>query len=58
MKTFVLTAMAAFFFNVVNAQTITTQQEYNYVTKGYKDDVSKGKNLLEGYKLVLAAENC
>ncbi|WP_269684559.1 hypothetical protein [Flavobacterium lacustre] len=29
----------------------TTEQEYNYLTKGYKETVSKGLDLKQGYEL-------
>ena len=29
----------------------TTQKEYNYLSKGYKDDLDMGKDIIQGYKI-------
>jgi len=29
----------------------TTQEEYNYLTKGYKDQIEKGQDMKKGYKI-------
>jgi hypothetical protein len=33
------------------AQHTTTETEYNYLTKGYKEDVANGRDLKSGYRL-------
>ena len=41
--------LALFFITGVNAQT--TETEYNYLTKGYSESISKGLDLKQGYEL-------
>lgn len=40
---------ALLFFGSINAQT--TESEYNYLTKGYSETVTKGLDLKQGYEL-------
>ncbi len=41
--------LALLFVTGLNAQT--TEQEYNYLTKGYSETISKGLDLKQGYEL-------
>jgi hypothetical protein len=45
-----LTFIMLFTFSVVNGQT--TQEEYNYITKGYKVQIESGLDMKKGYTLV------
>jgi hypothetical protein len=50
MKRLFFTLFAAFFFSsFIKAQT--TQEDYNYITKGYQDDIEKGKGIKTGYNI-------
>jgi len=44
-------AVVFFFITVVFVKAQTTQEEYNYVTKGYKTQVESGLDMKKGYSL-------
>ncbi len=35
----------------------TTQKEFNYLSKGYKDDLEMGKDIIQGYSIELLSSN-
>lgn len=49
MKNFKILTLVCLLSSLQFAFSQTTLEEYNYVTKGYKDDIFKGKTLKHGY---------
>ena len=55
-----LQIIASFLFSLVLCTELysqTTQEEYNYVTKGYKDQIEKGGDMKKGYRFVDITES-
>ena len=46
-----LTLIAAFVAFAISSFAQTTAEEYDYLTKGYREDIAKGKGLRKGYEL-------
>ncbi len=54
MKTYLLILVVFGTFTILHAQTPppgTTEEEYNYATKGYKVQIESGLDMKKGYKL-------
>ena len=43
--------IATFIAVVISVSAQTTAEEYDYLTKGYKEDIAKGKGIKKGYEL-------
>lgn len=45
----ILFLMIVFVFNFCFTQNVTTEEEYNYMTKGYKTQIEQGLDMKKGY---------
>ena len=52
-----LVVIFTFFIFSMKLYSQTTQEEYNYVTKGYPDQIDKGLDMKKGYHFVDLNEN-